>query len=397
MDYNPALYEVIAQHITTSPKELITFAQYMDLVLYHPQHGYYSNQETNIGKKGDFFTSVHLGADFGELLAEQFVQMWNILGNLQSFALVEMGAGQGYLALDILRYIQQQHPHFYSCINYIIVERSPALKELQQRKLVGYPVNWQTLENMPSNSVTGCFFSNELVDAMTVHRFHIIGGKLQEIYVTTKDMLQDGGKDKFSQPLFAEVSGEPSTPKIREYFQLVNINVENYSENYQSEVNLAVLEWLAIVSDRLQCGYVLTIDYGYPAHRYYNPMRSKGTLQCYWKHQRHNDPYINIGKQDITTHVNFTALEKWGNYCGLTKLGFTQQGLFLMALGLGNRLASLSCGNQKISQVLYRRDLLHQLIDPMGLGGFGVLLQSKGLQKSKISQTLRGFTTPDLS
>ena len=126
-------------------------------------------------------------------------------------------------------------------------------------------------------------------------------------------------------------------------------------------------------------------------------MRSKGTLQCYWKHQRHNDPYINIGKQDITAHVNFTALEKWGNYCGLTKLGFTQQGLFLMALGLGNRLASLSCGNQKISQLLYRRDLLHQLIDPMGLGGFGVLLQSKGLQKSKISQTLRGFTTPDLS
>ncbi|NRB08399.1 MAG: class I SAM-dependent methyltransferase [Richelia sp.] len=395
MDYNPALYEAIAHQITTCPENRITFSTYMDLALYHPLHGYYSNQAANIGKKGDFFTSVHLGTDFGELLAEQFVQMWEILGKPQPFNLVEMGAGQGYLAVDLLNYIQQQYPDFYTYLDYIIVERSPTLTQVQQEKLAEFPVTWQTLNTIPSNSIIGCFFSNELVDAMPVHQFTIRGGKLQEIYVTTKEFVTTGEESKFSQSLFVEVSGEPSTPKLKEYFQLVDISVEKYSDEYQSEVNLAALEWLNKVSDRLQRGYLLTIDYGYPAHRYYNPMRSQGTLQCYWQHQRHNNPYINVGKQDITTHVDFTALEKWGDRCGLTKIDFTQQGLFLMALGLGQRIASLSYTEQPISQLLHRRDTLHQLLDPMGLGGFGVLLQTKGLQETEISQPLQGFTIPD--
>jgi SAM-dependent MidA family methyltransferase len=388
MDYNPALYEAIAHHITTNPQKRITFAQYMDLALYHPQHGYYSTQATNIGKGGDFFTSVHLGADFGELLGEQFVQMWLILDKPQPFSLVEMGAGQGYLALDMLKYIQQEYPDFYACVDYIIVERSPTLKQVQQEKLSEFPVTWQTLETIPSNSIIGCFFSNELVDAMPVHQFTIHGGKLQEIYVTTPEAANGGA-------LFVEVAAAPSTSQLGEYFQLVEIEVEAYRDEYQSEVNLAALEWLSLVAERLQQGYVLTIDYGYPAHRYYNPQRSQGTLQCYWQHQRHNDPYINIGQQDITTHVDFTALEKWGDRCGLTKIGFTQQALFLMALGLGQRIASLSWTQQPISQLLHRRDTLHQFLDPLGLGGFGVLLQTKGLSETAISQPLKGFTIPD--
>ena len=139
MDYNPALYEAIAHQITTCPENRITFSTYMDLALYHPLHGYYSNQAANIGKKGDFFTSVHLGTDFGELLAEQFVQMWEILGKPQPFNLVEMGAGQGYLAVDLLNYIQQQYPDFYTCLDYTIVERSQTLRQVQQEKLSSDP------------------------------------------------------------------------------------------------------------------------------------------------------------------------------------------------------------------------------------------------------------------
>ena len=122
------------------------------------------------------------------------------------------------------------------------------------------------------------------------------------------------------------------------------------------------------------------LDYGYTADRYYNPMRSQGTLQCYYQHAYHNDPYINIGNQDITAHVDFTALEHQGESLGLHTVGFIQQGMFLMALGLGSRIAAISnISSGDIQSLLRRRQNLHQLIDPMGLGKFGVLIQSHGL------------------
>ncbi|MFM6008080.1 MAG: SAM-dependent methyltransferase, partial [Sphaerospermopsis kisseleviana] len=142
-------------------------------------------------------------------------------------------------------------------------------------------------------------------------------------------------------------------------------------------------------------GYVLTIDYGYPASRYFHPRRSQGTLQCYYQHRHHNNPYINIGKQDITAHVDFTALERWGKRCGLNQVGWTQQGLFLMALGLGERIAALSYQQQSISQLLKRREALHQLISPEGLGNFGVLVQSKGLTETETRRSLQGLTIPE--
>jgi SAM-dependent MidA family methyltransferase len=196
---------------------------------------------------------------------------------------------------------------------------------------------------------------------------------------------------------FVEVIGELSSEKIAEYFDLLGIDFAQnaYADSYRSEINLAAVDWLSIVADRLKRGYLLTIDYGYPANRYYNPRRSQGTLQCYYQHRHHNNPYINIGRQDITAHVDFTALEKWGDRSGLQKVGFTQQGLFLMALGLGLRIANLSHQQQPISQILQQRDALHQLLDPMGLGGFGVLVQSKGLKEAEISQPLKGFLVPE--
>ncbi|GAX41671.1 hypothetical protein NIES4075_26680 [Tolypothrix sp. NIES-4075] len=434
MDSNPTLCKIISSRIASSPQRRITFAEYMDIALYHPEHGYYSTKAVNLGKQGDFFTSVHLGGDFGELLAEQFVQMWEILGRPKPFTLVEMGAGQGLLAADILNYLQRQYLDFFASLEYVIVEKSPALRQEQQQRLQDFPLRWCNLEDIPPLSITGCFFSNELVDALPVHQFTLEAGQLREIYVTTrkegerggveelgkrgvgdKETKRQGDKDNNSSfppspilpispsphPLFVEVIGEVSSPKIAEYFDLLGIDFAQsvYADGYRSEINLAAVDWLSIVADRLKRGYVLTIDYGYPANRYYNPRRfssgdatrSQGTLQCYYQHRHHNNPYINIGRQDITAHVDFTALEKWGDRLILQKVGFTQQGLFLMALGLGLRIANLSHQQQPISQMLQRRDALHQLLDPMGLGGFGVLVQSKGLTEAEISQPLKGL------
>jgi SAM-dependent MidA family methyltransferase len=416
MPSNQELCKAIAHRISTSPQKRITFAEYMDMVLYHPETGYYSTKALKLGKEGDFFTSVHLGADFGELLAVQFFQMWEILGQPVPFSLVEMGAGQGLLALDVLKYIKQQYPDFFNALDYVIVEKSSVLREEQQQQLQEFSVRWLNLEEIPTHSVTGCFFSNELVDALPVHQFVLEEGRLREIYVTTQERLTLNrerltlnrerltlNREQSKIPLststpvisFVEVVDTPSTTKLEEYFEFVEINLSSYSDGYRSEVNLAALDWLSLVADRLQRGYLLTIDYGYPASRYYNPMRSQGTLQCYYNHQRHNDPYINIGEQDITSHVDFTTLERWGEGCGLDKVGFTKQALFLMALGLGERIAALSYTEQPISQLLHRRDVLHQLLDPLGIGGFGVLVQAKGLTKQEAAQPLKGLSVPE--
>lgn len=411
MDSNPALCTAIANHITSSPQQRITFAEFMDMALYHPEYGYYSSHAVKIGfKDSDFFTSPNLCSDFGELLAEQFLQMWEILGKPIPFSLVEMGAGQGLLALHILKYHQLHYPDFFAALEYIIVEKSPALRQEQQQRLQDFPVRWCNLEDIPPNAIAGCFFSNELVDAFPVHQFILETGELREIYVTTSNLtLQPPSNESFSPPLigeglgersnfaFVEVTGEPSTLQLAEYLDLLEIDLTQsaYPDGYRSEINLAALDWLSIVADRLQRGYVLTIDYGHPASRYYNPRRSQGTLQCYYQHRFHDNPYINIGRQDITAHVDFTALERWGEKYNLKNIGFIQQGLFLMALGLGDRIAALSYQQQPLSQLLQRRDALHQLIDPTGLGGFGVLIQSKGLDNTEISQLLKGLTLPE--
>ncbi|MBE9231715.1 class I SAM-dependent methyltransferase [Cuspidothrix issatschenkoi LEGE 03284] len=389
MDSHPALCQAISHRIITSPQKRITFAEYMDMVLYHPQYGYYSS-DVKIGFRGsDFFTSASLGADFGELLARQFYQMWEILDQPISFSLVEMGAGQGILASHILNYIKQEYPDFFAAVKYIIVEKSLTLKQEQQQLLQDFSVKWCNLEEIEPKSLTGCCFSNELLDAFPVHQFILEAGELREIYVTIAE--------NNSQPIFIEVIGEPSTPQLAEYFDLVGINLSQntYENGYRSEINLAALDWLSIVADCLERGYVLTIDYGYHADRYYHPQRRQGTLQCYYQHRHHDNPYINIGRQDITAHVDFTALSVWGESCGLKKVGWTQQGLFLMALGIGERLAAISWQQQPISQLLQRREGLHQLINPGGLGNFGVLVQSQGLTEEQASQPLQGLVVPE--
>ena len=365
--------ELIVNHITNSTEQRITFAEYMDLVLYDSQFGYYGSGKVQIGSQGDFFTSASLGKDFGELLAKQFVQMWELLGNPHPFMLVEMGAGQGLIAADILDYLQNQHQNLFQSLEYIIIEQAPVLIQQQQKLLQpwreqGVNLSWRSWSEIPINSIVGCCFSNELVDAFPVHRVVINPGKLQEIYLT------------YSETKLVEIFGELSTPKLTEYFQLIGVDLtsEAYPDGYCTEVNLAITPWLERVSQCLQRGYLLTIDYGYNAQRYYSPQRRQGTLQCYYQHRHHDNPYINLGEQDLTAHVDFTALERQGERCGLRKVGCTHQALFLMSLGLGDRLQQLSnpvTAKLDLGQLLRRRDALHQLIDPSGLGKFMVLVQ----------------------
>lgn len=395
-DSNPELCALICERIAASPQQRITFAEYMDLALYHPQYGYYNGDRPNIGKQGDFITSPHWGDDFAEVLGEQFVEMWQILGKPHPFAIVEMGAGRGTFAAHLLQYLQRQYPDLFKILEYIIVEISPVLQAEQQQKLAEFKtVKWCNWDEIANNSIVGCFFSNELVDALPVHQIIVDKGQIREIYVAAAEEQNEQSGSKF-----IEVVGELSNPQIAEYFDLVGVDLSAsvYADGYRSEVNLAALDWMKTVAEKLQRGYVLTIDYGHPAHRYYNPRRTEGTLQCYYRHRYHSNPYINVGRQDVTAHADFTALEKQGELCGLEVMGFTQQALFLMALGVGDRIASLSTNDAQLLDLatfLRRREALHQLIDPMGLGGFGVLVQCKGLSEGEKEEKLKGLRVPD--
>ncbi len=392
MDNNLELVKIIGDQINNSPQQQITFAEYMELVLYYPQCGYYaSNTDSSgeiprerIGKSGDFLTSPHLASDFGEMLAIQLHQLWKIIGSPQVFSLIEMGAGQGILAAQILKYSQQEYPDFFNAIDYIIIETASAMIAIQQGRLKSFPVRWCQWSEIDDNSIVGCFLSNELIDALPVHQVVVVEDRLQEVYVTIGDNAR----------IFNEKIDRLSTDRLATYWQLNNINLLNgkYAAGYRTEVNLAALDWLKTVSKKLERGYILSIDYGYSADRYYNPMRDRGTLQCYYQHAHHNDPYLNLGRQDLTAHVDFTALQKQGELLGLHTSGLLQQGMFLMALGLGDRIAAVSNHSGDLQSLLTRRQNLHQLIDPMGLGKFWVLLQSKGLTDPERETLPQGYS-----
>ncbi|MEM1427447.1 MAG: SAM-dependent methyltransferase, partial [Cyanobacteria bacterium P01_H01_bin.130] len=312
--------------------------------------------------------------------------------------LVEMGAGQGLLAKDILGYLRREDPNCFAAVHYTIIETATALRTFQQKFLdpqfpeLGDRLQWRDLDDLEDNSITGCFLSNELVDAFPVHRVKVQDGELLENYVASSE---DGDPVDRWDVL--------STDAIAQYFERIGIDLTQppYPDGYMTEVNLAAIAWMEKVAIALRHGYVLTIDYGYTAQRYYQPARTGGTLQCYSKHAHHSDPYANLGHQDITAHVDFTTLELIGESAGLTTLGFTQQALFLMSLGLGDRLAALATddyptGNQ-LNTLLRRRDSLQRLIDPLGLGNFGVLVQCKSAPDLPPLNALplRGLTVPE--
>lgn len=391
MPHNPVLLEVLRDRIGQSPGDRLSFADFMELALYHPQGGYYATKDVVLGLDGDFVTSAHLGHDFGELLAIQFAEMWEHLDRPTPFALVEMGAGQGLVAADALGTLQNHYPDCFAALTYQIVEKSDRLRAAQAQRLSPWVgrVTWVTLEDFPDHSITGCLFSNELVDALPVHQVVVAESGLQEVFVALADS---------PELALQEVVGALSTPRLADYFAFVGIDPATYAPGYRTEVHLAALDWMKTVATKLHHGYVVTVDYGYPASRYYSRARSQGTLQCYYHHGHHNDPYSHLGHQDITAHVNFTALERQGERCGLETLGATQQGMFLMALGLGDRLAALgqiqANDPATVNLAIQRREQLHQLINPMGLGNFVVLVQGKGL--SAPAKILKGLTIPPL-
>jgi SAM-dependent MidA family methyltransferase len=362
----------------------ITFAEFMDLVLYHPGEGYYRSFREKTGPAGDYYTSPHIHPIFGQLLARQVRQMWEILGRPAPFTLVEMGGGKGLLCSDILHYCRSQFADFYRSLDYILAEISTPSVE-KQRSLLSPFLNESKVEFVDPESLfnrprvfIGCFLSNELIDAFPVHLVQQKDGKLWEVYVGWGDES------------FQEVLGPLSNPALEEYFFLYGSPLE---EGQRAEVNLKALEWIEKVSKVLQKGFILTIDYGFEAAELYQPTRRDGTLLCYFRHTTSSNPYERIGDQDMTAHVNFTALIKRGEDLGLKRVGYTEQYRFLVSLGLLRDLENLERDSPGHSGPGFLKNKLamRNFLIPGAMGTlFKVLCQSKGIGKVK----LLGFQDP---
>ena len=291
------------------------FARYMQLALYAPGLGYYSAGAKKLGEAGDFVTAPEISPLFSHCVARQCQQ---VLSDLQGGDILELGAGSGVMALEILRELerQQELPN-----RYFIVEVSADLRERQQRLLKSEMphllpmVVW--LDHLPE-TFTGIMLGNEVVDAMPVHKFQV-QQNIQEYCVDIK-------KDAFVWHL-----ATPSHPELVKQLNAMNVG---FDAPYESEVNLLLAPWVASLSDSLQQGVILLIDYGFPRHEYYHPQRNTGTLMCHYRHRAHPDPLIYPGIQDITAHVDFTLIAEAAVNHHLDVAGFVHQAGFLLNCGI---------------------------------------------------------------
>lgn len=348
----------------------LTFAAFMEACLYHPEHGYYTHSVPAEGAR-DYVTSPQVGPLFGRLLAWQLREMWEGLGRPAGFRLVECGAGCGALAEQILASLAEQAPDLAETLQVALVETSPCLREQARAALRRHGERVQFVETVPGSGVAGCLLSNELVDALPVHRVVRHEEGLREIYVSTR-----GGE-------LVEVEGELSSPELTRYLERYGVPLQ---EGQQAEVQLAALAWMEQAAAALECGFLLTIDYGFRARELYGPAHLRGTLLAYRDHRAHQDWLAWPGQQDLTAQVNFTALEERGRELGLTTLSYTRQTQFLLALARASGLVELLESQSGDSQQRAARLQLKQLIHPEGMGeAFKVLIQAKGVAAASLS------------
>jgi len=314
-----ALEEIIRAEIRSVGP--MRFDRFMEMALYHPGSGYYAKTggPSPIGRNGDFYTSVSVGPLFGRLLARQFFQMWQVMDKQSPFWIIEQGAHDGQLACDILEWCRAETPEFFDAIRYAIVQCAGAASMHQkcapETGIISHITWFENLDDLAAEKPGGVFFSNELVDAFPVRSIAFRSGQWLEQHVGTGVQGFCWVDRPISDPELARAI--ESLPAI---------------EGYTTEINLRARHWIREVARALSRGYVLTIDYGYPASLYYAAHRTGGTLTAFVKHHAVDDVLAEPGMRDITAHVDFTALAQAGEEAGLTTLGFLDQQRFMMGV-----------------------------------------------------------------
>lgn len=348
------LTEIIKYKIKNTGR--ITFAEFMNLALYHPTYGYYTTGKSDIGKHGDFYTSPHVHSAFGSVVGNFILKSFQLLDE-DELTIVEIGAGKGFLALDILNHIKAQSPSCYARLKYYIVERNNYSIKESEGKLKEHldKIKWfSDIGELDNENIRGVIISNELFDALPFHRLKYANGGIAEIYVT----LENGQ--------LTETLDKPSNNYIEKYLKNKGIEL---LEGQEFEINPSFEKLLKQIDETLQKGFILSIDYGYLTPELFSSERMKGTYKCIYRHKINEQPYTNIGEQDITAHVDFSNLIKVGESFGLNKVHYTTQGQFLIDWGI---LDFLNNSTEKEIQALKNLFLPELMGDK-----FKVLIQEK--------------------
>jgi SAM-dependent MidA family methyltransferase len=378
-DHLPALFHFrLAMTSASTPLETklierirregpITFRDFMQAALYDPGLGYYTTERLKIGPEGDYFTSSNVHPAFGAVLARGFAEMWG--NSSDAMTIIELGAGTGQLACDVLSAMRDEHPRLFDALTYLIVETSPAMRNRQREKLSPFAnrIRSAELEDLERNPVRGVAFSNEFVDALPVHRVRYSASSLEESYVTSA-ARSDGART------LAQVWGEPSTDRLREFVDRMRVKLR---EGQIVEINLEAVDWLSLMSRALESGFLMTIDYGDLCEELWTPARLRGTLRSFHNHRLIDSPLERIGEQDITASVNFTALAEYGREFGFEFVSFERQPTFLIRMGLIERIAARYQPDETLDD-LRQRLAVKNLFVPGGISdSFRVLIQSK--------------------
>ena len=321
---NHALIERIRAEIKA--RGPVPFAWFMQQALYHPEHGYYSSGRCAIGRRGDYFTNVSVGPLFGRLLAAQFAEIWERLGKIDNFVLVEQGAHHGEFARDVLESARKRWPDFSAALRYRIIEPFPILQDRQLQTLTGFEDKVEWRDSIDAlEPFSGVHFSNELLDAMPVHL--IVSQRGRGLGAST----ECAWLEKFvtlNGHMFGFVDQPIADQTLRDHLQKSPAQLAGY----QTEANLGALDWIDNLSRKLDRGYVLTIDYGYARDEFFAPHRSAGTLQVRAQHHLLQSPFDEIGHADITSHVEWTSIVERAEACGFEVKGFTDQHHFITGI-----------------------------------------------------------------
>jgi SAM-dependent MidA family methyltransferase len=376
------LSEIIRRE--AAQRGVLSFARFMELTLYCPVHGYYETKKDNPGRHGDFYTSVGVGELFGQLLAFQFAEWLEEVRSAEcGVRIVEAGAHDGQLARDILTWLQLNRPELLDQIEYWIIEPSARRQEWQGETLREFAprVRWfagfqsllqeRTCHSSPATRhppLRGVIFSNELLDAMPVHRF---GWDAQNKKWFEWGVAVDGEKFAWAK---IQPSAFPARHSLGDGGSLQPSALESVlPDGYTIETCPAAESWWREAAGILERGKLMTIDYGLTADELFSPSRTRGTLRAYFRHHAGDDILANIGEQDLTAHVNFSAIQAAGESVGLRTEMFSTQSQFLTGI-LEKASKDNFLGEWTSAQARQFQTLTH----PEHLGrAFRVLVQSR--------------------
>lgn len=375
---HPELRALIEDEISrTGP---VTLARFMELALYHPEFGYYLQATRHPGRGGDFITSPEISPYFGLTVARQVVECWKRLGQPASWVVREFGSGIGGLAYDILAGVSRESAEAYQGLVYEAIEINPFHRESIQHAMAEAKLDHKVNVARSSDelaTIEGVVLANEVADAMPAHRLVRLTDGWQEAHVTSED-----GE-------FGWVMAHPN-PVALSALQQIEMEGNDLEEGAVLDLSPAAADWFRHIGQGIDRGYALVIDYGYEADMLFSDHRLQGTLRGYSGHTVTDDPFIRVGEQDLTIHVDFTALRKAGEEAGFVGAGITTQGAFLSSLGMGEFLLDLQKDPETdVETYLGSQAVVLRLIDPGGLGRFSVMMMARN---APVEPPLLGFS-----